>query len=179
MHIATTMGYDEDMRNYCSGAACVATITIDGGDIVKDSILKQPNRGALWSSLALTKTQLAELCGLTTRQISHWTSQGYIVPAGRDRERYNGDAIDLCVLIKQGLNQGLPLKRAVALARAFVSDELARQPGMAVIEPPALLDVREKLRGVEASITAVLQVVEPLVPRQPEIEPVVETATGD
>ena len=50
--------------------------------------LTPPNRGALWSSLALTKTQLAELCGLTTREISHWTSQGYITASGRTLERY-------------------------------------------------------------------------------------------
>ncbi len=147
---------------------------------MKETTLKAPNRGALWSSLALTKTQLAELCGLTTRQITHWTTQGYIVPTGRDRERYNGDAIDLCVLIKQGLSSGLPLKRSVALARAFIADELTRQPGMAAIEPLALLDVREKLRGAEASIAAVLQVVEPLVPHHPELTPVRETAiAGD
>jgi DNA-binding transcriptional MerR regulator len=100
---------------------------------VKDFTLAPPNRGALWSSLALTKTQLADLCGLTTRQVSHWTSQGYINASGRNPERYNGDAVDFCVLIKQGLQHGLPLRRAVALARAYASDELARQPGMAAI----------------------------------------------
>ena len=141
----------------------------------KDFSLTPPNRGALWSSLALTKTQLAELCGLTTRQVSHWTSQGYITASGRNPERYNGDAIDFCVLIKQGLMQGIPLKRSVALARAYVADELARQPGMAAIVPPALLDIREKLRGAEASIASVLQVVEPLVPRSQETEPLSES----
>lgn len=138
---------------------------------MKDFTLTPPNRGALWSSLALTKTQLAELCGLTTRQISHWTSQGYITAAGRNPERYNGDAIDFCVLIKQGLHNGLPLRRAVALARTHIADELTRQPGMTAIIPPSLLDIREKLRGAEASIAAVLQAVEPLVPRYAELEP--------
>lgn len=137
----------------------------------KEFTLTSPNRGALWSSLQLTKTQLAELCGLTTRQISHWTSQGYITASGRNPERYNGDAIDLCVLIKQGLLNGLPLKRSVGRARAFIADELASQPGMASIEPPTLFDIREKLRGAEASIIAVLQVVEPLVPRAVHEEP--------
>lgn len=140
----------------------------------KEFTLTPPNRGALWSSLQLTKTQLAELCGLTTRQISHWTSQGYIAASGRNPERYNGDAIDLCVLIKQGLLNGLPLKRSVARARAFITDELVNQPGMARIEPPALADIRDKLRGAEASIIAVLQVVEPLVPRAIHEEPAPE-----
>jgi DNA-binding transcriptional MerR regulator len=135
-----------------------------GGLNMRDFTLTSPNRGALWSTLALTKTQLAELCGLTTRQISHWTSQGYITTSGRNPERYNGDAIDLCVLIKQGLSHGIPLRRSVAQARDYLAREMARQPGMGAIQPPALLDIREKLRGAEASITAVLEVVTPLVP---------------
>lgn len=125
-----------------------------------------PNRGALWSMLALTKTQLAEICGLTTRQVSHWTSQGYITTSGRNPERYNGDAVDLCVLIKQGLSSGIPLKRSVGLARTYIAAELARQPSMNAFEPPALLDMREKLRGAEASIATVLEVVSALVPEQ-------------
>ena len=141
---------------------------------MKDFTFAPPNRGALWSSLALTKTQLADLCGLTTRQVSHWTSQGYITASGRNPERYNGDAVDFCVLIKQGLQHGLPLRRAVAMARAYSSDELARQPGMVAIVPPSLLDIREKLRGAEASIAAVLQAVEPLVPRYAELEPIAD-----
>ncbi len=141
---------------------------------MRDFTFAPPNRGALWSSLALTKTQLADLCGLTTRQVSHWTSQGYIAASGRNPERYNGDAVDFCVLIKQGLQNGLPLRRAVALARAYSSDELARQPGMAAIVPPSLLDIREKLRGAEASIAAVLQAVEPLVPQYAELAPIAD-----
>lgn len=138
----------------------------------KDPQLAPPNRGALWSSLQITKTQLAELCGLTTRQVSHWTSQGYITAAGRNPDRYNGDAIDLCVLVKQGLMSGIPLKRSVAMAREFISVELNQQPGLSAIVPPTLLDMREKLRGAEASIVAVLQVVEPLVPRTAGEEPI-------
>jgi hypothetical protein len=66
----------------------------------------------------------------------------------------------------------------VARARAFVADELTHQPGMAAIQPPALLDMREKLRGAETSILAVLQVVEPLVPAHPEHTPVEAPATA-
>lgn len=137
---------------------------------MRDFTLTPPNRGALWSTLALTKTQLAELCGLTTRQISHWTGQGYITTSGRNPERYSGEAIDLCILIKQGLNHGIPLRRSVAQARDYLAREMARQPGMAAIQPPALLEIRERLRGAEASILAVLEVVSPLVPRQDEAE---------
>lgn len=136
---------------------------------MRDFTLTQPNRGALWSTLALTKTQLAELCGLTTRQISHWTSQGYIVTSSRNPERYNGEAVDLCCLIKQGLGHGVPLRRSVGLARDYLAREMARQPGMAAIQPPALLEIRERLRAAEASIGAVLEVVGPLVPRGDEV----------
>jgi DNA-binding transcriptional MerR regulator len=143
---------------------------------MRDFTFTSPNRGAIWSMLALTKTQLAEICGLTTRQISHWTSQGYITTSGRNPERYNGDAIDLCILIKQGLNNGIPLKRSVRMAREFIASELAQQPGMAVIQPPALLDIREKLAGAGASINSVLEVVTALVPREPDLEPVADEA---
>jgi DNA-binding transcriptional MerR regulator len=137
---------------------------------MRDFSFSPPNRGALWSMLALTKTQLAEISGLTTRQVSHWTSQGYITTSGRNPERYNGDAVDLCVLIKQGLASGIPLKRSVRMAQEYIAQELATQPGMRVIEPPALLDIREKLRGANASISTVLEVVSALVPEAPDAE---------
>lgn len=132
---------------------------------MRDFTLTPPNRGALWSTLALTKTQLAELCGLTTRQISHWTTQGYIATSGPNPERYSGEAIDLCCIIKQGLSQGIPLRRSVGLARDYLARETARQPGMGAIQPPALLEIRERLRNAQTAITAVLEVVAPLVPR--------------
>jgi hypothetical protein len=127
--------------------------------------LTPPNRGAIWANLALSKSQLAKLCGVTPRQVAHWASRGYLVAAGQDPQRFNGNAIDMCLLIKQGLDQDLPLHRAVAQARAFINDELLRQPVVKVIEPPSLIDMLEKLRGAGASIEAVIQVVEPLALR--------------
>ena len=125
--------------------------------------LTPPNRGALWTGLALTKAQLAQLCGITVRQVTHWTSRGYLVAVGGDRERYSGEAIDLCVLIKQGLDQGLPVRRAVVQARAYVADERQHQPAATTIVPPTLVDIYEQLRGAGSALGAVLQVVEPLV----------------
>ncbi len=135
-----------------------------------------PNRGALWSMLALTKTQLAEICGLTTRQVSHWTMQGYITTSGRVKDRYNGEAVDLCILIKQGLSGGMPLKRSVRMAREHLAAELALQPGMRAIAPPALLDMREELRGAQSSINTVLQAVSALVPPDAMPEPTTITS---
>jgi DNA-binding transcriptional MerR regulator len=130
--------------------------------------LSMPNRGALWARLALTKTQLAELCGLTARQVSHWTDRGYIPPSPHDPDRYGGDAVDLCVLIKQALQRGIPLRRAVALARAYVADDLAREPTPAAIATPTLATVRGKLRDAEAAIAAVLEAVEPFAAQHGE-----------
>ncbi len=131
-----------------------------------------PNRGALWSMLALTKTQLAEICGLTTRQVSHWTTQGYITTSGRVEDRYSGEAVDLCILIKQGLSGGMPLKRSVRMAREYLAAEMAQQPGMRAIAPPALLEIREELRGADAAIGRVLQAVSALVPPDAMPEPI-------
>ena len=133
-----------------------------------------PNRGALWSGLALTKTQLAELCGLTTRQISHWTSQGYIATSSHHPDRYNGDAIDSCVLIKQGLQHGIPLRRSVARARAYLASQHSQQPGLATIPTPTLVEIGENLRRAQTSLDVVLQAVEARTPRQP-IDEVIDT----
>ncbi len=138
---------------------------------MRNLVFVPPNRGALWSMLALTQTQLAELCGLTMRQISHWTGRGYIATSGRNPGRYSGDAVDLCVLIKQGLHAGYPLRRAALLAHEYLAAELARQPGVRAIAPPALLDIREKLRGADAAIAVVLEVVSALVPEEPQRVP--------
>ncbi len=124
-----------------------------------------PNRGAVWTKLELSKTQLAKLCGVTPRQVSHWTQRGYLVAAGEDPQRFNGDAIDMCLLIKQGLDQGLSPGRAVVAARAYLGEVLRRQPDAQAIAPPTLVDMLEKLEGAGASIAAIIQVVEPLASR--------------
>lgn len=132
----------------------------------KSVLLSPPNRTALWSSLALSKAQLAELCGLTTRQISHWTLRGYIKTAGPHPDRYNGDAIDLCVLIKQGLTNGLSLRQAVSQAHSFINEEQSQHPAISGIEPAMLADIRCQLESADESLRAVLAVVRPLVPRE-------------
>ena len=132
----------------------------------KPVLLSPPNRTALWSSLALSKAQLAELCGLTTRQVSHWTLRGYIKTSGPNPDRYNGDAIDLCVLIKQGLTNGLSLRQAVAQAHAFINDERSQRPAVSGIEPAMLADIRSQLETADEQLRQVLAVVRPLVPRE-------------
>ena len=132
--------------------------------------LEPPNRGALWLGLALTKTQLAALCGVSVRQVGHWTARGYISPRpGSDR--YNGNAVELCLLIKQGLDAGVSLRRAVAHARAYLAQEEARDPDLAQLAPPTLREVQERLRAARAAVAAVREVVEPLAPPGAADEP--------
>jgi len=128
--------------------------------------LTPPNRSALWSGLALTKAQLASLCGVTSRQISHWSLRGYIAASGQHPDRYSGEAIDICLLIKQGLDQGLPLRRAVGQARAFLAADNEQHPAVSAIEPMALTAIHARLQSAQATIAAILQVIEPLIPYQ-------------
>ncbi len=136
-----------------------------------------PNRGALWSSLQLNKAQLASLAGMITRQISPWTRQGYLTAAASTPGRYNGDALDVCVLIKQALDARLSLQRAVALARAYLTAETLAQPDARTIPPTVLPAVAEHLWAAEASLAAVRQVVEALAP--PERAPDERVARRD
>ena len=124
--------------------------------------LSPPNRGALWLNLALTKTQLAELCGLTTRQVGYWTQRGYLTTSPSHPDRYNGNAVDLCVLIKQGLDQGLTFQRALGHARRVLTEEVTGQRGLDSLDAQQLQMIREMLGSAVASMSMVLQSVEPL-----------------
>lgn len=130
--------------------------------------LAAPDRGALWVRLALTGPQLAALCGLTTRQVKHWVAQGYLTPARRTPTRFNGEAIELGLLIQQGLAHGLPLRRAVALARDYLAGELARQPGITTLDPDLRRELAAHVQAAHAALAAVLAAVEPRVPDDAE-----------
>ena len=123
-----------------------------------------PNRAALWASLALTQAQLAALCGLSVRQIAWWTQRGYLPRSTRDPERYSGDAVDMAVLIKQGLDQGLLLGQAVKHARAYLAAEQARQPDLHALDAEALAMIASRIAQAEAATRQVLEVVAPLAP---------------
>ena len=124
--------------------------------------LSPRNRGALWLNLALTKTQLADLCGLTTRQIGYWTQRGYITTSPSHPDRYNGNAIDLCILIRGGLEQGLTFRRALTEARRVLNEEVMGQPGLDALDPEQIAAIREKLSSAASSVSLVLESVAPL-----------------
>ncbi len=127
--------------------------------------LTPPNRGALWLNLALTKTQLADLCGLTTRQIGYWTQRGYLSTSPSHPDRYNGNAVDLCILIKRGLDQGLTFQRALSHARRVLIEELTGQRGLDSLDAQQLQMIGEQLGSAVAAMSLVLQSVEPLTAR--------------
>ena len=121
-----------------------------------------PNRAALWVSLALNREQLAALCGLSRRQVGYWTAQGYLPRSPRDPAHYSGDAVDMALLIRQGLNQGLSLREAVRLARAYLAAETTRQPGLLALDEAALRAIATRLTQADTAARQVLEVVTPL-----------------
>ncbi len=123
-----------------------------------------PNRAALWASLALTTTQVAALCGLTQRQVGYWAARGYLPRSPRDPERYSGEAIDLALLITQGLGQGLALEQAVERARAYLAAERSRQPDLHALDAAALAMIATRVAEADAVVRQVLVVVAPLAP---------------
>ncbi len=130
-----------------------------------------PNRAALWASLALTKAQLAALCGLSARQVSYWTAQGYLPRSTRDPERYSGDAVDMAILIKQGRQHGLSVYEAVHQARAYLAAERSRQPDLRALDAEALALIASQVAQADAAVRQVLEVVAPLAPPTPTAEP--------
>ena len=123
-----------------------------------------PNRAALWASLSLTQKQVAALCGLSERQVNYWTAQGYLPHSTRDPAHYNGDAVDMAVLIKQGLHQGLLLRQAVEQARAYLAAERSRQPDLHALDAEALAMIASQVAQADAATRQVLAVVTPLAP---------------
>ena len=53
-----------------------------------DRSLRAPDRGALWTQLAHTRTQLAELCGVSLRQVAYWAKQGILTPVPGHADLY-------------------------------------------------------------------------------------------
>ncbi len=122
------------------------------------------NRGALWTRLNLTTAQVAALCDLTTRQVSYWAQKGFLPHSPHNPARFNGDAADMCILIKQGLASGLGLSQAARLAQAHLTTELRIQPQMTNFAPPALTDIHEKLVSMATTVRLLLEVITPQLP---------------
>jgi DNA-binding transcriptional MerR regulator len=127
------------------------------------------NLPLLWSRLALTATQLSRLTGVSRRQVEWWRRRGYLTPSPDEPDRFNGDAVTLTMLIKQGIDAGIPLGRSYDLATshlaltlsAGVAQAAGTQPGEQPDES-ALLDLEQKLLAAYNTIGLVLKAIEPL-----------------
>jgi DNA-binding transcriptional MerR regulator len=84
---------------------------------------RAPNRAKMWRDLALTMSQAASLTGVSERQIQHWMDRGYIKPTRPGTRKINGENLDMIVLVRQARVAGVPLRRAVHLAREFLQSE--------------------------------------------------------
>jgi hypothetical protein len=79
------------------------------------------------------------------------------------------------MLIRQGLRQGLPLRPAVRLAEATLAAQQTEQPGLGAIEPTSLKNILVQLKASQAAINAVIEAIEPLMPRLRDF-PIAEAA---
>jgi hypothetical protein len=116
------------------------------------------DRGTLWSRLMLTQTQLAELAGLSQRQVSRWVAHGLLIPSSRSPDRFNGDAVEKAILMQRAIKRGHRPTQAsriatLALARQMQSEHHFRVP----LEP----DVREKLLAAQTAIATALEILFP------------------
>lgn len=82
-----------------------------------------PNRTKMWRDLALTMSQAAALTGVSERQIQHWMDRGYIVPRDPGTRKIDGGNLDMIAVIRQARAAGIPLRRAVDMAREFLNNE--------------------------------------------------------
>ncbi len=62
---------------------------------VEDFPFTLPDRGGLWMRLALNASQVANLCGVTLRQVIHWADRGYLPRSPHDSSAFTGQAVDM------------------------------------------------------------------------------------
>jgi DNA-binding transcriptional MerR regulator len=138
-----------------------ATSSSDGVELAAgrpsepDIDLGHVNRGVLWSRLALTQTQLAQLAGLSQRQISRWAAHGLLPPSSGVPGRYNGEDVERVILMQRAIARGYRPRRAAQLA----SMALARQAGREDFAPPSEIAARELLVHVEQSLATLREML--------------------
>jgi len=123
--------------------------------------LAPPDRRRMWKNLALTMSQASTLTGVSERQIQHWMDRGYITPATPGTRKLSGESIDTIVLILQARGAGIPLRRAVVMAREFLRLEASGKPASG-IDPTALQEIRDMLTAARTGIDAVQQMIHDL-----------------
>ncbi len=122
-----------------------------------DIDLGHVNRGILWSRLALTQTQLAQLAGLSQRQISRWAAHGLLPPSSGIPGRYNGEDVERVILMQRAIARGYRPTRAAQLA----STALARQADRGDFAPPSESAAHELLFHIEQSMVTLREMLFP------------------
>ncbi len=125
-----------------------------------------PDRGAMWMRLSLNASQVAALCGVTLRQVIHWADRGYLPRASQDSGSFTGQAVDMCMLIKEARTRGISHARAAEQARVFLADELQRDGGTAHVGGPDLATITGRIREIEREAHDLLQQLDPKTPQE-------------
>jgi len=111
--------------------------------------------------LALNASQVAALCGVTLRQVIHWADRGYLPRSANDSGAFTGQAVDMCMLIKEARASGISHARAAEQARQFLANELQREGGSPRVGAPDLTTIAGRLREIEANAHGLLELIEP------------------
>lgn len=120
-----------------------------------------PDRGAIWMRLSLNASQVAALCGVTLRQVIHWADRGYLPRSPHDTGAFTGQAVDMCMLIKEARASGISHARAAEQARQFLANELQREGGAPKVGAPDLTVIAGRLREIERNAHGLLELIEP------------------
>jgi len=118
----------------------------------------QIDRGMLWGHLRLNASQLAELTGVSLRQVMFWSDQGYLPHVPGDARSFTGVGIDTALLLVQARAAGIGLKRAAVLARQYLSAEFIGKTRQVDPGPTAL---GAGLRTLEATARDLREQVAP------------------
>jgi DNA-binding transcriptional MerR regulator len=142
-----TRGDDQPAASTSTPAAASPAITFTPID-----------RGMLWGHLRLNASQLAELTGVSLRQVMFWSDQGYLPHVPGDARSFTGVGIDTALLLVQARAAGIGLKRAAVLARQYLSDEFTGKTRRVDPGPTAL---EAGLRALEESARDLREQVAP------------------
>jgi DNA-binding transcriptional MerR regulator len=63
--------------------------------------------------------QVCRIAGISKMQLDYWTNKAQIPTKGKKQRRYDADALETVMLIKQARDKGLNLGAAIAAARQF------------------------------------------------------------
>ncbi len=116
-----------------------------------DFHFEPPRRTEMWCKLALTMSQAAALTGVSERQIQHWMDRGYVQPSSEGTRKINGDGLDEVVLIRQARLAGVPLRKAVRMAREYLQSARAAETDRR-LSASVLTNIDAGLRGIAESV---------------------------